>query len=64
MEGGTACAELSYRDSGSCPKTKDLIPVIMQPHLFAFLFLPRQAKIAQATVCRDAEGLSYAEPRG
>lgn len=61
---GTACAELSYRDSGFRPKTEDLISVIMQPHLFAFLFLPWQAEKAQASVCRDAEGVSHAEPRG
>lgn len=60
----SVCAELPYRDSGSCPKTDDLIPVIMQPHLFAFLFLPWQAEKAQASVCRDTEGVSHAEPGG
>lgn len=63
-QGGTACAELSYRDAGPHPKTEDLIPVIMQPHLFAFLFLPWQAEKAQESVCRDAEGVSHAEPGG
>lgn len=60
--GGTTYAELSYRDAGSCPKTEDLIPAIMQPHLFAFLFLLWQAEKAQASICRDAEGMSHAEP--
>lgn len=67
---GTACTELSYRDAGSHPNTEDLIPVIMQPHLVAFFFLNGvtdllcQVEKAEGNICRDAEGVSHAEPGG